>query len=113
MVHYIHSQFIHDTPDDHFLIADSAFPRTSVALKSKIRTQFKRNLPQDPGQWVAAITYGSTLVLAQQATEWDMRAIQGSFGRLRVPLNVNDPEGWMSLLELVVWIDSSPRTYSF
>lgn len=67
-------------------------------------------LPQDPEERVAAITYSNVLVSARQAAEWGMRAIQGSFGHLRVPLNVNDPEGRMTLLKLVVWIYSSPRT---
>lgn len=100
----VYAKLITMTPDDRFLIADSAFPRTSPVLRSKIRTPFKRNarLPRDPEARQAAITYSNALVSARQAAEWGMRSLQGSFGRLRVPLDINNPLGRMRLLEVVV-----------
>ncbi|KAG9088685.1 hypothetical protein FRC07_012487 [Ceratobasidium sp. 392] len=89
---------------DQFLIADSAFPRTSPIIRARIRTPFKRNavLPANPDLREAAIQYSNALVSARQAAEWGMRSLQGSFGRLRVPLNINDPDGRAILLETVV-----------
>ncbi|KAG8718355.1 hypothetical protein FRC09_012793 [Ceratobasidium sp. 395] len=103
VAHGVYPRLINNTPEDHFLIADSAFPRTSQVLRAKIRTPFKANaaLPQDPEQRAAAILYSNALVSARQAAEWGMRSLQGAFGRLKVPLDINDPDGRMRLLEIV------------
>ncbi|KAG8692089.1 hypothetical protein FRC08_010022 [Ceratobasidium sp. 394] len=100
----VFTKLVRSTPDDRFLIADSAFPRTSPIIRARIRTPFKRDavLPANPEEREAAIKYSNALVSARQAAEWGMRSIQGSFGRLRVPLNINDPEGRAMLLETVV-----------
>lgn len=39
------------------------------------------------------------LLSYRQTAEWGMRQLRGGFGRLRLPLDVNDPEGRTDLLE--------------
>lgn len=46
----------------------------------------------------------TALTSARQAAEWGMRALQGSFGRLRLPLDPNDHAGRTRLLRVCVRI---------
>ncbi|KAG9127265.1 hypothetical protein FRC07_015077 [Ceratobasidium sp. 392] len=73
----VFTKLIHNTPEDRFLIADSAFPRTSPIIRARIRTSFKRNavLPNNPDQRQAAIQYSNALVSARQAAEWGMQSV--------------------------------------
>ena len=40
------------------------------------------------------------LIKARQAAEWGMRSLQGSFGRLKLPLDANDGPGHHRLVRL-------------
>lgn len=42
----------------------------------------------------------TALVSSRQAAEWGMRALQGAFGRLRLPLDPNDHDGRTRLLRV-------------
>ena len=60
------------------------------------------------GQWVRgtteqieeAMAFNWELLSYRQTAEWGMRAIQGSFGRLRIPLDCNDNAGRGDLIEI-------------
>jgi len=79
------------TNDPFFLLADTAFPR-SDSLRSRIKSPLKTNvrLPTDARERAAALDLSAEVTSARQAAEWGMRAIQGSFGRLSVPLPIED-----------------------
>ncbi|KAG9105542.1 hypothetical protein FRC07_009202, partial [Ceratobasidium sp. 392] len=91
-----------DTPNGFFLIADTAFLTNTPELAEKIHTPLKQGsrLPADRDERVAAIEYSNRLTQARQAVEWGMRALQSVFSRLRVPMDINDPEGREQLLEV-------------
>jgi hypothetical protein len=50
----------------------------------------------------AAVRFDNQLLACRQAAEWGMRTIQGSFGRLRIPLPINDTKGRANLIEICV-----------
>lgn len=91
------------TPDDFLLIADSAFKSTNIALSDKIHTPLKANsvfanLTDD--EVAAEWKYSAEITSARQAVEWGMRAIQGCFARLHVPLDASDKLGRRRLIEV-------------
>ncbi|TPX30236.1 hypothetical protein SmJEL517_g06157 [Synchytrium microbalum] len=73
------------TPGAYYLIADTAFPRVSDRLKQKIKAPIKSNdrLAQDPVERHTLQQFSSELTSCRQAVEWGMRALQGSFTRLK------------------------------
>lgn len=44
------------------------------------------------------------LISTRQAAEWGMRALQGAFGRLKIPMDCNDAEGRGRLIRVCVRI---------
>lgn len=92
------------TPDGYYLVADSAFPRGSRAIHGRIQAALKENarLPTNPVDREAKLRFNRELVSCRQAAEWGMRCIQGSFGRLRLPLEVHDGDARRDLLEVCV-----------
>jgi hypothetical protein len=59
-------------------------------------------LPECPIEFARLKVLKEQLVLARQAAEWGMRAIQGSFSRLKLPLPASDHEFQAEVLELCV-----------
>lgn len=100
----IYEKLQDDTPDGYYLIADTAFPRGMNDPASKIKAPIKsgQRLPADPMERAEFVAFDRQLLSYRQTAEWGMRALQGSFGRLRVPLDPNDPEWRCDLLELCV-----------
>ena len=98
---HIYGQLKNKTPDGFFLIADTAFPRTSADLRGKIKTPLKdrANLGQDPVRAAEMLAYSNAITSARQPAEWGMRALQGAYGRLRMPLDINNPIGRRVLLD--------------
>jgi hypothetical protein len=47
-----------------------------------------------------AMAFNHELLSYRQTAEWGMRAIQGSFGRLRLPLDCDDDDSRGDLLEI-------------
>jgi hypothetical protein len=84
------------------LIADTAFPKLGQGANQRIQMPLKAGA-QLPGltceQKLEAIAYSNAITSARQAVEWGMRAIQGSFARLRVPLDANNAPGRSILIE--------------
>ncbi|KAF8754902.1 DDE superfamily endonuclease [Rhizoctonia solani] len=79
---HIYTQLKDKTPTGFFLIADTAFPRTSADLAGKIKTPLKERaaLGEDPVQAAAQLAYSNAITSARQPAEWGMRALQGAYG---------------------------------
>ncbi|KEP46236.1 DDE family endonuclease [Rhizoctonia solani 123E] len=106
---------IRDTPTGFFIIADSAFPKLTVTYKvtneegneeeqedQKIKVPLKGGARvRGTAEYIDRVTQESKEVTsARQAVEWGMRAIQGCFSRLYVPLDVNRSDQRANLLEV-------------
>ena len=48
------------------------------------------------------LAFDRQLLSYRQTAEWGMRALQGSFGRLRIPLEIGNQEGCGDMLEICV-----------
>lgn len=59
-------------------------------------------LPADPQERAKVQAFDSQLLSYQQAAKWGMRAIQGSFGRLCIPLDINHAARRGDLLEVIM-----------
>ena len=77
-------------PEDYYLVADTAFPRGAHSIEGKIRAPLKsgEHVPADPILRQHALVFNRQLLSYRQTAEWGMRTLQGSFGRLRVPLPI-------------------------
>lgn len=91
------------TPPGYYLVADTAFPRGSDRIAGRIRAPIKAGtcLPEDLVERQELMNVDRQLLSYRQTAEWGMRAIQGSFGRLRIPLPVQYNEVRGDLLECV------------
>lgn len=80
------------TLDGYYLVADTAFPRGPTLIEDKIHAPIKSGqvLPSNEADRAHLLAYNRELLSYRQTAEWGMRAIQGSFGRLRLPLEAND-----------------------
>ncbi|KIY48681.1 hypothetical protein FISHEDRAFT_42869 [Fistulina hepatica ATCC 64428] len=90
------------TPDGFYLVTDTAFPQGTDRIRGKIRAPMKENtrLPLDAAERQLALNFDRQLLSFRQTAEWGMRAIQGSFGRLRVPLPIKDSSRRGNILEV-------------
>lgn len=97
----IYKQLRDKAPNGYFLVADLAFPRGGAEVEDHIHLPWRSGepLPQDHRERAAAIAYDNQLLSYRQMAEWGMHQLQGSFGRLRVPLDVNDNDGRADLLK--------------
>ncbi|KZT52367.1 hypothetical protein CALCODRAFT_441669 [Calocera cornea HHB12733] len=93
----IYAQLEDKTPEDFYLCADTAFPHNRNSVKTKIKTPVKSGARTTREH----LQFLDQLVSFRQSAEWGMRAIQGSFGRLRLPLDANDARARRNLLETV------------
>ncbi|KAG8726441.1 hypothetical protein FRC11_000128 [Ceratobasidium sp. 423] len=113
------------TPTGYYLIADSAFPQLTIMYKArelcrvedenrvreeevevekedkKIKVPIKAGttLRGSAEQIDAQMQESSEVTSARQAVEWGMRAIQGSFSCLYVPMDINQTEKHAILIE--------------
>ena len=90
-----------ETPDGFSLVADSAFPQGYDCIAGKIRVPLKagEKLPMDAYLRQHMLTYSRAILSYRQTAEWGMREIQGRFGRLRIPLEIEDTDGRADLIE--------------
>lgn len=104
MAQPIYEKLRSQTPEDYYLVTDTAFPRGSSQIEGRIRAPMKSGeyLPRDPQARQRIEDYDRQLLSFRQSAEWGMRALQGSFGRLRMPLEVNNAERRGDLLETCV-----------
>jgi hypothetical protein len=89
------------TPDGYYLVTDTAFPRGTNQIEGRIRAPMKdgTQLPVNDAECGQLLQYDRQLLSYRQTAEWGMRAMQGSFGRLRVPLPINYADIRADLLE--------------
>lgn len=89
------------TPDGFSIVADSAFPRGFDRIAGKIRVPLKagEKLPLDASLRQQVMAYSRAVLSYRQTAEWGMREIQGRFGRLRMPLEIEDVDGRADLIE--------------
>ncbi|KIM55807.1 hypothetical protein SCLCIDRAFT_30069 [Scleroderma citrinum Foug A] len=94
------------TPDGYYLVADTAFPRGTGDIVGQIRTTLKdgQRIAGTPDQILEAMAHNWELLSYRQTAEWGMRAIQGSFGRLQMPLNIDHDERRGNLIEVCLWL---------
>lgn len=71
-------------------------------MEGKIHAALKEGsrLPIDRRERDKRLQFNRQVVSYRQTAEWGMRAIQGAFGRLRLPLNINRNEDRKELLEI-------------
>jgi hypothetical protein len=92
------------TPGGYYIVADSAFPRGTNVIDGRIHAPLKQ------GQRVTGtieeiqekMAYNRELLSYRQTAEWGMRAIQGAFGRLRMPLEVTNKDARGDLIEICI-----------
>lgn len=91
-----------ETPEGYYLVTDTAFPRGTDQIWGRIRAPIKdgTRLPADPAERHQLLAFDRQLLSYRQTAEWGNRALQGTFGRLRVPLQVNYAELRGDLLEI-------------
>lgn len=89
------------TPDPYYLITDTAFPRGTSSISGKIKAPLKtgEHVTADLVEQDRIMRFDRELLSFRQTAEWGMRSLQGSFARLRMPLDINNPNGRARLLE--------------
>ena len=90
-----------ETPEGFSLTADSAFPQGSRRLEGKILGPLQHGdpLPLDEDERRFVLAQSRALLSYRQTAEWGMRQPQGSFGRLSLPLDINDRDQRSNILE--------------
>jgi len=89
------------TPEEYYLVADSAFPQGAAHIAGKIKVPLRQGqlLPSDPQAQDEQLAFDRQLLSYRQTAEWGMRGLQGSFPRLHLPLDANDHDGRLQFLE--------------
>ena len=109
----VYDMLRYDTPDGYFIAADSAFP-TNGDMRNRIKKPINSvSVPPVPQSEVdAIIKYDKQLTAARQSAEWGMRALQGAFGRLRLPLpeDNDDRLRFRSKIVSFAWFSRSIRS---
>jgi hypothetical protein len=97
----IYEKLEHGTPDGYCLVADSAFPTGHNRIAGKILVPLKAGtkLPRDPAKRKHVFQLSRSIISYRQTAEWGMRELQGSFGRLRIPLGIEDMGKRADLIE--------------
>ena len=97
----IYKKLEDETPDGFSLVADSAFPQGNDQVAGKICVPLKagEKLPMDAAQRKHVLELSRSILSYRQTAEWGMRELQGSFGRLRIPLGIEDMDKRADLLE--------------
>jgi hypothetical protein len=100
----IYEKLENKTPDGFYLVADTAFPRGTLNIHDRIQAPLKsgQRWTGTKEQLEEQLEFNRQLLSFRQTAEWGNRALQGSFGRLRVPLDANDPEARGNLIEICI-----------
>lgn len=96
------------TPEGFYLVADTAFPRGAQQIEGRIRAPIKtgsrlRGTMVDIQERLA---FDRELLSYRQTAEWGMRGLQGSFGRLRIPLEIGRQAERGDLIEICVRLNN-------
>ena len=97
----IYEKLEKDTPDGFYLVADSAFPQGNDRVAGRIHVPLKAGqpLPLDFHEREHMIRFSRSILSYRQTAEWGMRELQGSFGRLQIPLAAEDMDQRADLIE--------------
>ena len=100
----IFRQLEDNTPDGFYLVADTAFPRGARSIQDRIQAPLKsgQRFTGTTAQLEAQLEFNRQLLSFRQTAEWGNRALQGSFGRLRVPLEADNAIARGNLIEICV-----------
>ena len=100
----LYAKLLNNTPEGYRIISDTVFPRCTNQLEYRILAPKKKGnrLPTSPHAYACLKKLNKQLVSARQAAEWGMRALQGSFGRLKLPLPAADHQFRAQVIELAV-----------
>jgi hypothetical protein len=96
------------TPDGFYLVADTAFPCGVKQIEGKIRAPLKtgQHMRGTTSEIQERTVFDRELLSYRQTAEWGMRGLQGSFGRLRIPLEIGRQEERGDLLEICVRLNN-------
>lgn len=77
-----------ETPEGYYLVTDTTFPCGTDQIHGRIRAPMKEGtrLSGNALERTEMLAFDRQLLSLRQAAEWGNRALQGSFGRLRIPL---------------------------
>jgi hypothetical protein len=100
----IYVKLLDQTPDGFYLVADTAFPRGSERIEGKICAPIKtgEKIRGTREEIEERLQFDRQLLSYRQTAEWGMRGLQGSFGRLRIPLEIAHQSRRGDLLEICV-----------
>ena len=96
------------TPEGFYLVADTAFPRGANQIEGKIRAPIKsgQTIRGTSSAIQERMAFDRELLSYRQTAEWGMRGLQGSFGRLRIPLEIRRQQERGDLLEICVRLNN-------
>jgi hypothetical protein len=82
-------------------VTDTAFPRGTDQIVGHIKAPMKdgARLPLNLAERENVMRHDRQLLSFRQTAEWGMHTMQGSFGRLRVPLSIKDRDLRGDILE--------------
>jgi hypothetical protein len=97
----IYDKLEHQTPPGYYLVADTAFPRRLQRIAGRIHASMKvgQTLTGTRKEIDDAINFNRQLLSYRQTAKWGNCGLLGSFGRLRIPLEVNFANHRADLLE--------------
>lgn len=100
----IYTKLRERTPEGYYVVSDTAFPRGMASINGRIQAPLKsgQRLPRNANEREAVLARDRQLLSFRQTAEWGMRQLRAGFGRLRVPLDINDPVGRGDLLEICI-----------
>ncbi|CAK5279623.1 unnamed protein product [Mycena citricolor] len=98
----IYEKLRENTPAGFYLVADTAFPRGTGQIEGKIRAPIKsgQTITGREDEIQERLEFDRQLLAYRQTVEWGMRSVQGAFGRLRIPLDINDNNRRGNMIEL-------------
>jgi hypothetical protein len=102
MIHMWHSPSIcTQTPAGYYLVANTAFPQGTNQIEGCIQGPIKigQRIMGNPDEVEEKLAFNQELLSYHQTAEWGMRALQGLFGRLHVPLEINHMEQRANIIE--------------
>jgi hypothetical protein len=96
------------TPDGFYLVADTAFPRGAQQIEGKIRAPIKtgQRMQGTITEIEERLAFDRQLLSYWQTAEWGMRGLQGSFGRLRIPLEIGRQRERGDLIEICLRLNN-------
>jgi hypothetical protein len=96
----IYHRLLDDMPDPWYIIADTAFPCGNQQVQQKIKAPLKSGVQVSRECLQDILRLNRQLLSYRQSVEWGMRALQGAFGHLWVPLDANDKKRRSRILRL-------------